>query len=61
MGRACVMRPSPTLARSLPALASPEYRPDETLDQWLKRVDDLMYQAKSKGRDRVCYSGESAA
>ena len=38
-----------------------EYRPDETLDQWLKRVDDLMYQAKSKGRDRVCYSGESAA
>ena len=33
-----------------------EYQPDETLDQWLKRVDDLTYQAKSQGRDRVCYS-----
>lgn len=37
-----------------------EYQPDETLDQWLKRVDDLTYQAKSRGRDRVCHSGESA-
>ena len=30
-----------------------EYRPDETLDQWLKRVDDLVYQAKREGRDWV--------
>ena len=37
-----------------------EYQPDETLDRWLKRVDDLTYRAKSKGRDRVCDSGESA-
>lgn len=30
-----------------------EYRPEETLDQWLKRVDDLVFQAKREGRDRV--------
>lgn len=29
------------------------YDPDETIDQWLKRVDDLTYQAKREGRDRV--------
>ena len=30
-----------------------EYLPDETLDQWLKRVDDLVFQAKREGRDRI--------
>jgi diguanylate cyclase (GGDEF)-like protein/PAS domain S-box-containing protein len=29
------------------------YSPTETLDQWLKRVDDLVFQAKHAGRDRV--------
>lgn len=33
------------------------YRSGETPDQWLKRVDDLMYQAKSEGRNRVCHAG----
>ncbi len=32
-----------------------EYRPAETLDQWLKRVDDLVFQAKRDGRDRVAW------
>ncbi len=35
------------------------YRFGETLDQWLKRVDNLMYQAKSEGRNRVCSVEES--
>jgi PleD family two-component response regulator len=30
-----------------------EYCPGETLDQWLKRTDDLMFQAKREGRNRV--------
>ncbi|WP_020507047.1 diguanylate cyclase [Lamprocystis purpurea] len=29
------------------------YSPTETLDQWLKRVDDLVFQAKHAGRNRV--------
>lgn len=32
------------------------YHPGETLDDWLKRVDNLMYQAKSEGRNRLCYA-----
>lgn len=32
-----------------------EYQPGETLNHWLKWVDDLMYQAKTTGRDRICY------
>ena len=32
-----------------------EYRPDETLDQWLKRVDDLVYEVKREGRDHVSH------
>ncbi|MDQ5910458.1 MAG: hypothetical protein QG599_2554 [Pseudomonadota bacterium] len=32
-----------------------EYRPDETVDQWLKRVDDLVYQVKHDGRDHISY------
>lgn len=29
------------------------YRPKETLDRWLKRVDERMYASKRQGRDRV--------
>lgn len=32
-----------------------EYRPNETIDQWLKRVDELVYQVKRDGRDRISY------
>jgi diguanylate cyclase (GGDEF)-like protein/PAS domain S-box-containing protein len=32
-----------------------EYRPDETMDQWLKRVDEQVYQVKRDGRDRISY------
>ena len=32
-----------------------EYRPEETLDQWLKRVDDLVYQVKREGRNHVSH------
>lgn len=38
-----------------------EYRPDETLDQWLKRVDDLVYQVKREGRNDVRHNGVSTA
>lgn len=33
-----------------------QYKPGEPLDQWLKRVDDLVFQAKHRGRDRVVAS-----
>jgi diguanylate cyclase (GGDEF)-like protein/PAS domain S-box-containing protein len=32
-----------------------QYRPDETVDQWLKRVDDLVYLVKREGRDQISY------
>ncbi len=32
-----------------------DYRPDETIDQWLKRVDDLVYQVKREGRDHISH------
>jgi diguanylate cyclase (GGDEF)-like protein/PAS domain S-box-containing protein len=32
-----------------------EYHPDETLDQWLKRVDDLVYEVKREGRDHISH------
>lgn len=35
-----------------------DYRPAETLDAWLKRLDELVYQAKRAGRDRVVRAGE---
>ena len=31
------------------------YRPDETIEQWLKRVDDLVYQVKREGRDQISH------
>jgi diguanylate cyclase (GGDEF)-like protein len=34
------------------------YRPDETLEQWIKCVDNLVYQAKREGRDRVRFRPE---
>lgn len=36
-----------------------EYRPNETLDDCLKRVDDLVYQAKNNGRDHICHDLET--
>jgi len=33
-----------------------EYRLDETLDQWLKRIDDLVYEVKHEGRNQVRHS-----
>ena len=32
-----------------------EYHADETLDQWLKRVDDLVYEVKREGRDQISH------
>ena len=32
-----------------------EYRRDETVDQWLKRVDELVYQVKREGRDHISH------
>jgi diguanylate cyclase (GGDEF)-like protein/PAS domain S-box-containing protein len=32
-----------------------EHRCDETVDQWLKRVDELVYQVKRDGRDHISY------
>jgi diguanylate cyclase (GGDEF)-like protein len=32
-----------------------EYRRDETVDQWLKRVDDLVYQVKREDRGHISH------
>jgi diguanylate cyclase (GGDEF)-like protein len=32
-----------------------EYEVDETVDEFLKKTDNLLYQAKFLGRDRICY------
>lgn len=37
-----------------------EYHADDTLDRWLQQADELMYQAKHKGRDRVEYNSGAA-
>ncbi len=47
--------PFPSIGAVTASFGVTEYQPGETLDQWLKRVDDLMYQAKTTGRDRICY------
>lgn len=54
-----VLRETP-FARIGPVTASfgvTEYRLDETLDQWLKRIDDLVYEVKREGRNQVRHSG----
>jgi PleD family two-component response regulator len=33
------------------------FRSHDTLDDWLKRTDDALYQAKADGRDQVRQAG----
>ena len=47
--------PFPTVGPITASFGVAEYRSDETLDQWLKRVDDLVYQAKREGRDHISH------
>jgi len=32
-----------------------QYRPQEDIKAFIHRVDQLMYQAKKNGKDRVCF------
>ena len=47
--------PFPDIGPITASFGVAEYRPDETLDQWLKRVDDLVYEVKREGRDHVSH------
>lgn len=47
--------PFPDVGAITISIGVTQYRPNETLDQWLKRVDDLVYQVKREGRDHISY------
>lgn len=36
------------------SLGIAELRPKESIDDWLRRADDAMYEAKRSGRNRIC-------
>ena len=46
--------PFPVVGQVTVSLGAGELGPEETLDAWLKRVDDALYAAKAGGRNRVC-------
>ena len=45
--------PFPGIGRVTASFGVSEYRSHETVDQWLKRVDEQVYQVKRDGRDHV--------
>jgi diguanylate cyclase (GGDEF)-like protein/hemerythrin-like metal-binding protein/PAS domain S-box-containing protein len=52
--------PFPTVGRVTASFGVAAVAPEETLDVWLKRVDDALYRAKEGGRNRVV-AGEAKA
>jgi diguanylate cyclase (GGDEF)-like protein len=47
----------PEIGRMTVSAGVTQYRGQESVDALLTRVDDLMYQAKGKGRNRVAHDG----
>jgi GGDEF domain-containing protein len=47
--------PFPDIGPVTASFGVAEYRPDETADQWLKRVDERVYQVKREGRDHISH------
>jgi len=47
----------PEIGHLTVSLGVAQYRPPESVDALLTRVDNLMYQAKEKGRNRVAHDG----
>lgn len=43
------------------SLGVAEYQPDESLDDWFKRADNNLYNAKTNGRNRICAGSQNAA
>lgn len=52
--------PFPTIGRATASFGVAQLRPQETLDDWLKRADDALYAAKALGRNRVSTDTEEA-
>jgi diguanylate cyclase (GGDEF)-like protein/PAS domain S-box-containing protein len=46
--------PFPEVGQVTSSFGVAEFRPHETTDLWLTRVDDALYAAKAGGRNRVC-------
>lgn len=46
--------PFPVVGQVTVSFGAGQLGPEETLDAWIKRVDDALYAAKDGGRNRVC-------
>jgi diguanylate cyclase (GGDEF)-like protein len=50
--------PFPEIGRVTASFGVSEYRLHEALDEWLKRVDDLVYVVKRDGRNHIQHDGD---
>ena len=46
-------QPFPPVGSVTSSFGVATFQPEDTLDDWLKRADDALYEAKAAGRNRV--------